>query len=154
MACCAPTNGIPGTPTLSSGLTQQKVQDAARRDQARILATLRASNCGCPTPPNPRGAIYSSVLTQDKATSCQPSPVTQALTYPKQGVPESIRIQRLTTQALECSVNPVNPITRFSYLKPRGVVVPPCPGPTAEQLNSTTPKPTFWPGCQPTRFVW
>jgi hypothetical protein len=154
MACCSTSQGKPGTPTLSSGLTQQKAIDAARRDQARLLATLRNQPCGCPTPPNPRSAVYASVLTQDRATSCQPSPVVQAKTFPKVGVPESIRIQRLTTQALECSVNQVNPVTRFSYLNPRGVVVPPCPGPTAEQLNSTTPKPTFWPGCQPTRFVW
>ena len=152
MSCCP--SGNPGTPTFSSGLTAQRAAEAVRADQARLLSRLRVGSDSCCPPPRPntKSAIFSSVLTQDQASRCQPSAAVQALTYPKVGVPESVRIQRLTTETIECAYNPNNPETRFnSYV--RFVPQAPCPAPTAAQLNSTNPKPTFWPGCTPQRFI-
>lgn len=152
MSCCGSDAVTPRTPTLSSGQTAQKAAAAVRCDQARLLSQLRG-NAGpcCTTPTSNKSAIYSSVLTQDHATRCQPSAAYQAKYFPKVGVPESVRIQRTQTANLECSVNQMNPATRFS-LQTTFVPQAPCPPPTATQLNSTTPKPTFAPGCQPSRF--
>ncbi len=152
MSCCP--SGNPGTPTFSSGLTAQRAAAAIRSDQAQLLARLRVGSADCcpPPRPNPKSAVYSSVLTQDQATRCQPPAAVQALTYPKVGVPESIRIQRLTTETIECAYDPYNPDTRFNGYT-RFVPQAPCPAPTAAQLNSTNAKPTFWPGCTPQRFI-
>lgn len=150
MSCCGENAVTPGTPTSSSGYTAQKGMAAIRCDQAQLLQRLRGA-C-CPAPQSNKSAIYSSVLTQDQATRCQPSQLEQVLTFPKVGVPESVRIQKAQTSVIECSLNQSNPATRYNYYPtfvPQAVCVPP----TAEQLNSTTPKPTFWPGCTPQRNI-
>lgn len=150
MSCCGENAITPGTPTLSSGYTAQKGAAAIRCDQAQLLQRLRGS-C-CPTPQSNKVPIYSSVLTQDHATRCQPSPLEQALTFPKVGVTEGTRIQKTQTAVFECSLNQSNPATRYNYY-PTFVPQAVCTPPTAEQLNSTTPKPTFWPGCTPQRNI-
>jgi hypothetical protein len=152
MSCCAPTNGSPGTPNFSSGLTAQKAAAAARADQAALLARLRggAGPC-CPGTPSNKTAIYSSVLTQKQATSCIPTPAQQA-TFPRVGTTESIRIQRTAEANLRCATSPLDPNTRYPLLR-RWVPNVPCPPTPAEQLNSTAPKPTFYPGCNPTPFI-
>jgi hypothetical protein len=138
----------PGTPTISSGYTAQKVEAARQCDQARILSMLRGESCcGSSVKPNPKSAIYSSILTQERATACQPGQVDQAYQFPRAGVPESVRIQKKTVEALACG----DESYRYGNYR-RFVAVAPCPPPTAEQLNSTTPKPTFQPGCTPSRF--
>lgn len=136
--------------TLSSGYTDQLARDAVRCDQARILARLRngAGACCKPTQSN-KSAMYASVLTQDKATACQPTAEEQ-LRFPKVGVPESVRIQQLQQATLVCSDNQFNPETRYSIYR-RFVPQAPCPPPTATQLNSTNPKPSYIPGCDPGR---
>lgn len=151
MSCC--TTSSPGTPTFSSGYTARLAAAAKQADQARVLARLRATatDC-CPTTPSNKAALYASVLEQDAATRCQPSPAEQALRFPRQGVPESVRIQRVITDTISCSVDPLDPNTRFSEYRPF-LPPAPCPAPTAAQLNSTTPKPTFWPGCTPVRYL-
>jgi hypothetical protein len=142
-------SGNPGSPTLSSGLTQQRALEAARCDQARLLARLQAGGTSCcPSTPSNKAAVYSSVLTQDMATRCQTPAAVQAATFPRVGVPESIRIQRTETRNVLCSVNPENPETRFAVYAPF-IPPAPCPPPTAEQLNSTAPKPSYFPGCTP-----
>lgn len=148
---CSPTNGIPGTPNISSGYTSQLVQQAFRCDQARVLAKLRTGggNC-CPPPSTNKSAVYASVLEQEAATRCQANQVKQVDTFPKVGVPESVRIQRVQSASLQCTFNQFDPTTRFAMYK-RYQPPPPCPGPTAAQLNSTAPKPTFF-GCQPSRI--
>ena len=146
---CSPTNGIPGTPNISSGYTSQLVQQAYRCDQARVLAQLQSGPC-CPPPSTNKSAVYASVLEQEAATRCQANQVEQAKTFPKVGVPESVRIQRVQSAAIECSYNQFNPETRFAMYK-RYDPPAPCPAPTAAQLNSTAPKPTFF-GCQPSRI--
>jgi hypothetical protein len=152
MSCCHPTNGRPGTPNFSSGLTSQRASAAARADQASLLARLRGGvgNCG-PVRPNPKSAIYSSILTQQQATACQPTP-DELATFPKVGTTESIRIQRTAEANLRCATSPLNPNTRYPLL-PRYVPNPVCPPTPTEQLNSTLPKPTFYPGCNPTPFI-
>jgi hypothetical protein len=138
----------PGTPTLSSGYTAMRAANAIRCDQAQVLLSLQNRVGGdqcCRTPVNNKAALYASVLEQDHATRCQPSQVDQALMFPKRATTESIRIQKATTNAILCGgVN--------NSLYRRFVPQAPCPPPTAEQLNSTTPKPTFAPGCTPSRF--
>lgn len=146
---CPPTQGIPGTPNISSGYTSQLIQQALRCDQSRILAQLQSAPCCKPTTTN-KSAVYASVLEQEAATRCQANQVEQVEQFPKVGVPESVRIQRVQSAALQCSYNQFNPETRFAMYK-RYDPPPPCPGPTAEQLNSTAPKPTFF-GCQPSRI--
>lgn len=134
-----------GTPTLSSGHTAQLAEAARRCDQQRLLQSLRvgSGNC-CAGAPNPKSAIYSSILTQERAAVCQPSPVEQSLQFPRAGTTESIRLQKTLDRTLTCD-------DRYSQYR-RFVPVAPCPPPTAEQLNSTTPKPTYRPGCTPSRF--
>lgn len=152
MACCDRTGGGPGTPTLSSGHTEQLARNAVRCDQARVLARLQGYNVCCSTPPRTnKAALYASVLEQDAATSCQPSPDFQAKFFPKVGVPESIRIQRVQTATIECAYNPYNPETRFAQYQNLRVGAPCAPSPS-ELINSTNPKPTFLPGCTPSRF--
>lgn len=146
---CSPTNGIPGTPNISSGYTSQLVQQAYRCDQARVLAQLQSQTC-CPPPSTNKSAVYASVLEQEAATRCQANQVRQVDSFPKVGVPESVRIQRVQSASLQCSYDQFNPETRFAMYK-RYQPPAPCPGPTAAQLNSTAPKPTFF-GCQPSRF--
>jgi hypothetical protein len=149
---CSPTTGIPGTPNISSGYTSQLVQQAFRCDQARVLRLLQqgGGNC-CPSQPSTlKAAVYASVLEQEAATRCQANQVRQVDTFPKVGVPESVRIQRVQYANLQCSFNQFNPETRFAMYK-RYEPPAPCPAPTAAQLNSTAPKPTFF-GCQPSRI--
>ena len=150
---CPPTSGIPGTPNISSGYTSQLVQQAFQCDRQRILEKLQlqqgTGNC-CPPPATNKSAVYASVLEQEAATRCQANQVEQVETFPKVGVPESVRIQRVQSAALQCDYNQFNPETRFAMYK-RYEPPAPCPAPTAAQLNSTAPKPTFF-GCQPSRF--
>jgi hypothetical protein len=149
---CRTSYNAPGTPTLSSGLTSQRANNAIRCDQARLLEKLRNNSSCNTTPPSTKSAIYSSILEQEHATACQPSPVVQALQFPKVGVPESVRIQRKVDYTITCASDQSNPETRYSYLR-NFVTIPPCPPPTAAQLNSTTPRPTFWPGCLAQRNI-
>jgi hypothetical protein len=146
MSCCDRTT--PGTPTLSSGYTAMKAANAIRADQAQILLRLQGrvgSDQSCPGPVSNKVAMYASVLEQDHATRCQPSQAVQALTFPKRASTESVRIQKTMTDAILCGgVN--------NSLYRRFVPQAACPPPTAEQLNSTAPKPTFAPGCTPSRF--
>jgi hypothetical protein len=146
MSCGQTQYTIPGTPTISSGYTAKKIEAARQCDQQRLLNKLRGESC-CAIKPNPKSAIYSSILTQEKAIACQANQVDQAFQFPRVGVPESVRIQKKTAEALECGDG------GYKYGNYRRFVeIAPCPPPTAEQLNSTTPKPTFQPGCTPSRF--
>ena len=153
MSCPGISNTVPGTPTFSSGLTARRAEDAKRCDQARVLAMLRSGSAAacCAAPPTNKSAIYSSILTQDKAIGCQANQVTQAFQFPRAGTTESIRLQNKVSALATCSTDPYDPQQRYPLLR-RWVPQAPCPPPTAEQLNSTTPKPTFAPGCQPSRF--
>ena len=153
MTSCAQTNGYPGTPTFSSGLTSQKAVAASRCDQNRLLERLRvgAGTC-CPPPQSTKSAIDSSLLTQERAMACRPSPVIQSLTYPRVGTTESIRIQKKMDSLLTCSVDPLDNSSRYVLYRRQNPPAP-CPPTPTEQLNSTTPKPTFFPGCQPTRYI-
>jgi hypothetical protein len=151
MSSCINYTAIPGTPTLSSGLTAQKAQQAIRCDQARILAMLQngAGTC-CKLPQTNKVALFASILEDDRATRCQPSPVVQAFNFPRAGTTENIRIQKTQTNTIRCSVDTRNPNTAISNVT-RTVTPEICPGMTAEQLNSTMPKPPIGV-CQPSRF--
>jgi len=151
MPCCERTAITPGTPTLSSGYTQQRALESRRCDQSRLLQTLRqgSSSC-CASSIINKSAIYSSVLTLERTTACQTSPVVQAKTFPKVGTTESIRLQNKVSNLITCSINPDDPYNRLSPYR-KFVEQAPCLPPTAEQLNSTTPKQTFTV-CQPSRF--
>jgi hypothetical protein len=153
MSSCTQTNGHPGTPTFSSGLTSQKALAASRCDQNRLLERLRvgAGTC-CPGTPSTKTAIYSSILTQERATACQPSPLVQSLTFPRVGTTENIRIQKKMDALLTCSTDPLDNSSRYVLYRRQNPPAP-CPPTPAEQLNSTTPKPTFFPGCTPTRYI-
>ena len=151
MPCCERTAITPGTPTLSSGYTQQKAAAAQRCDQARLLQTLRQGSASCcASPPSNKTAIYSSILTLERTATCQPSPVVQAKTFPKAGTTESIRLQNKVSDLITCSINPDDPYNRLNLYR-KFVEQAPCPPPTAQQLNSTTPKQSFTV-CQPSRF--
>jgi len=148
MSSCNVAIITPGTATLSSGYTAKQTKKAILCDQARILASLQAGNYGCTKPPtSTRSAIYSSILTQDKGILCQASPQ-EIKSFPKAGTTESIRIQNLQQQTLLCSVDQYNPNTRYSVYR-RFVPQAPCLGMTAEQLNSTMPKPSTKQDCNP-----
>lgn len=99
----------------ASGVTDRLVNQAKVCDQTRILARLAASGTGncLPVTPNPKGAVAASVLERQAATSCQVSGP-EALLFPRAGVSESVRIQRVQQAALACNVNPTNPATRFN----------------------------------------
>ena len=146
MSICVGNN--PGT-NISSGHTNQITRRAIQCDQARILAKLQGSGSVCCSKPpgTNRAALYASVLTQDAVTACQPTPE-QFARFPKVGVPESVRIQKTQTAALECSVNPLDPNTRFSDYR-RWVPNPPCVLTPAETYNARLPKPTYFGGCDP-----
>jgi hypothetical protein len=146
MSICVGNN--PGT-NISSGHTNQITRRAIQCDQARILAKLQGNNSACCTQPprTNKAALYASILTQDAVTACQPTPE-QFSRFPKVGVPESVRIQKTQTAALECSVNPLDPNTRFSDYR-RWVPNPPCVLTPAETYNARLPKPTYFGGCDP-----
>jgi hypothetical protein len=139
---------VPGTPTLSSGYTTRLAEDAVRCDQARLLARLQ-SVTGSPCQPQPTpgpGAAWASILELDASRGCPPPASVQLQTFPKVAVPESIRIQRLIQQNELCSTNPFNPNARFSqYVR---FIPTPCP----VTPMPTIPRPTFRPGCTPSRF--
>jgi hypothetical protein len=146
------TNTVRGTPTFSSGLTARRAEDARRCDQQTILQRIRNGSIQCPSnAQSSKSAVYASVLEQDHATRCQPSVVTQVDQFPKAGTTESVRLQNTVNAVFTCSEDPYDPNTRYPWIR-RVVPQAICIGPTAEQLNSTTPKPTFAPGCQPSRF--
>jgi hypothetical protein len=145
MSCCI----SPRAPGLSSGLTQKKVLDAGRRDQERILAQLQGRGTGacCKGVQNNKAALYASVLEDDHATRCQPTPAEQA-TWARVGVPESVRIQQTIARNAYCSINPFNPETRFAQYAPYNPPAP-CPALSPELQSSTNPKPYFFKGCTP-----
>lgn len=147
MATCSSTAITPGTPTNSSGYTERLAQQAVDCDRARILARLQGGVSGClPEPTGGRGAVYASILELDAARGCPVPQTVETFKYPRVGVPESVRIQRVIQDVTLCATNPLNPTTRFSeYAR---VFPAPCP---VTPMN-TTPKPTFRPGCTPSRF--
>jgi hypothetical protein len=151
MSCAEYSTTVRGTPTFSSGVTARRAEEARRCDQQAVLQRLRvgAADC-CPERPNPRSAMYASVLEQDHATRCQPSAVIQANEFPKAGTSESVRLQNKVAALATCSSTPYDPNERYPWIR-RFVPQAPCIGPTAEQLNSTIPKPSF-ADCQPSRF--
>ena len=152
MSCGGYSTTVRGTPTFSSGVTARRAEEARRCDQQAVLQRLRVGAAGCcPGTPSLKTAMYASVLEQDNATRCQPSVVTQANEFPKAGTTESVRLQNKVAALATCSSDPYNPNERYPWIR-RFVPQAPCVGPTAEQLNSTAPKPTFAPGCQPSRF--
>ncbi len=151
MAVCPQTTVTPNFPTSSSGHTAQLAAAAVRCDTARILERLRGGGgAACaPTPPNPRAAVYASVLEQDAATSCQITGPA-ALALPKRAMNASQLTLKRQQAVAVCANDQFNAATRFSsYVRvvPQAV----CPPTPAEQLNSTAPKPTFY-GCQPSRY--
>lgn len=151
MSCPENTNTVRGTPTFSSGLTARRAEEARRCDQQALLQRIRTGVTCCPATPSLKTALYASVLEQDHATRCQPSNVTQADSFPKVGTTESIRLQNKVSALATCSSDPYDPSERYPWIR-RFVPQAPCIGPTAEQLNSTMPKPSFASGCQPSRF--
>ena len=128
---------------------QQLIDNAKRCNANNALARARmvygkaCGTCGTPTS-NKIVPTESSLLTANLSTCA-----VQAIVRPLP-VPESVRIQRVQSAAIECSYNQFNPETRFAMYK-RYDPPAPCPAPTAAQLNSTAPKPTFF-GCQPSRI--
>ena len=133
--------------TESSGYTQRLVDNARRCDQERILKMLQSQAPGCcASSSSPKLNIpASSSIELKKQASCQifgPS----ALTYPKAGVPEGIRIQHLIDSANRCGLP-----TQGTYRPLNRPSLPICVPPTAEQLNSTQPTAPMI-GCQPSRF--
>lgn len=141
MPCCSGTSITPGTGNISSGYTSQLQNQAIRCDQERLLAKLQQNDC-CLQKPNPRSAIYSSILEQNAMTRCQPLATTQSFLFPRAGVPESVRLQRIQENALLCSTQ--TPVTRFIAPLPCSAIPAPPP--------DTVPKPTNQPGCTPSRF--
>ncbi len=142
MPCCSGTSITPGTGNISSGYTSQLQSKAVQCDQERLLARLRSVDCCTAPPQTPKGAVYSSILEQNAMTRCQPVPTTQSFLFPRVGVPESVRIQRVQDHAFLCSS--ITPVTRF-------IPPVPCP-PVTGQGNPVNPKPTNQPGCTPSRF--
>jgi len=147
------------TATLSSGYTNRLTANAIRCDQQRILERLKGGTGGCSassassassaTSKIAGGGVNASVLELNAQQGCLLTPQEQLL-LPKAGVPESVRIQRVQQNVLSCSVDPLDPLTRFSMYT-RFVPQAPCPPPTAAQLNSTQPiAPTR--GCFHSRF--
>ena len=134
---------VSGTPTLSSGYTDQLTKQAIRCDQKRLLANLQCCNTPTPGP----GAVFASIKEIEAARGCGPNQRVQALTFPKTAVPESVRVQQLQRDAELCANDPLNPITRFSQYSRvfPSVVCTPTPMPTR-------PAPTFWRECNPNRF--
>jgi hypothetical protein len=150
MSCCNQTYGVPGTPTLSSGLTAAAAEAARRADQARVLASLQRGSACCPTTPSNKSAVFASIVTIDKTVACQANQVTQAFQFPRAGITENARIQRKIDATLNCAYDPNDPRNRYVMYR-QFVPQAPCPPPTAAQLNSTQPKPSFTV-CQPPRF--
>ena len=134
---------VSGTPTLSSGYTDQLTKQAIQCDRARLLANLQC--CNTPTPG--RGAVFASIKEIEASKGCGPNQRVQTLTYPKTATPESVRIQQLQRDAELCANNPLSPTTRFSQYSRvfPSVVCAPTPMPTR-------PAPTFWRECNPNRF--
>ncbi len=151
MSSAENTVAVRGTPTFSSGLTARRAEEARRCDQQALLQRIRTGATCCPATPSLKTALYASVLEQDHATRCQPNPVIQTDEFPRAGTTEGIRLQNKVSALATCSSNPYDPSERYPWIR-RFVPQAPCIGPTAEQLNSTNPKPTFAPGCQPSRF--
>ena len=133
---------MPGTATLSSGYTSKLTANAIRCDTQRVLARLQngAGGC-CASRPLPGGGVNASILEMDAQRGCQNqvssgSIIQEQLQYPRVGIPESIRIQRVQQNLLTASVNPLNPLTRFSMYD-RNILPLVCPPPV---INSTQPR--------------
>lgn len=134
---------MPGTATLSSGYTSKLTANAIRCDTQRVLARLQngAGGC-CSSRPLPGGGVDASVLELNAQQGCQLSNqssgqfIQSQLEYPRAGIPESVRIQRVQQNVITASVNPLDPLTRFSMYD-RNILPLECPPPV---VNSTQPR--------------
>jgi hypothetical protein len=120
---------MPGTGNLASGQTSLIIQRALQCDQTRILERLKNVQCPLPRPSN-GSATAASILEIMAAKGCPPTPQ-ELLTYPQKATTSGINTLAIQNNTVLCGITGVN-----------RVIVAPCPGPTAAQLNSTTPKPS------------
>jgi len=143
---------MPGTATLSSGYTDMLTRNALRCNTQQVLARLqnvKGNTCPSNSTNKAAGGVNASVLELNAQQGCLLTPQEQQQ-LPRAGVQASIVTQRLQQNILTCSVNPMDPSTRFNMYN-RFVPQAPCPPPTAAQLNSTQPiAPTS--GCFHSRF--
>jgi hypothetical protein len=136
---------MPGaTATLSSGYTNKLTADALRCDKQRVLARLQNGAVRpCPLRPLPGGGVDASILELDAQRGCQnqsnqssAQSIQAQFEYPRAGIPESVRIQRVQQNVITASVNPLDPLTRFSMYD-RNILPLVCPPPV---INSTQPR--------------
>ena len=141
---------MPGTATLSSGYTDMLTRNAIRCNTQQVLARLqnvKGNTCPSNSINKKTGGVNSSVLESNLQGGCILT-AQEKLQYPRAGVQASIVTQRLQQNLFNCSVNPMDPSTRFNTYN-RFVPQAPCPPPVG--INSTQPiAPTS--GCFHSRF--
>ena len=118
-----------------AGRLQRKLECIRAAERAAQLAKLRAITCAAACGPTPNLRHFTPLESDNLERQ-----VTNCYTYigPVQGVPESVRINRVTELTLLKSTDPENPDARFSEY--RGPFIPPvCPAlpPPPKPLGST-----------------
>ena len=120
---------MPPTGNLASGVTALILKRAQECERQNALKGLR--NIQCPLPrPLMGSAMYASILELDASKGCPHTPQELAL-FPQKATTSSINTRVIQQNAILCGTTGNN-----------RVIVAPCPGPTAEQLNSTNPIPS------------
>ena len=121
---------MPGTGNLSSGQTSLIIKKAQECERENVLKKLK--NIQCPlSRPSKKSAFFASILEQDASRGCPPTPQ-ELLLFPQKATTSGIHTLAIQQKNVVCGTT-----------GPNRVFIPPCPGPTAAQLNSTTPKPSI-----------
>jgi hypothetical protein len=156
MPCSNSISKTPGSPTSGTGYAVRLTQQAIRCDQARLLSRLQETYT-CSVTQSNKSAVYSSILEQEAATSCQglssgSSALVTAniLASPGTSVPSSVLTQRIQQQTIlnATAATATNPAARFSMYD-RTIVPLPC---IPTYPNTAIPQPSknpichIWPG--------
>ena len=135
------------TGDISSSVTNRAIRKSKACSVTAAIARARliapCESCPPARYSGPGGVAESDRLFKE-INDCAVITASQANILANQslrGVPESVRIAKTATDVILCSFSPTDPNSRFVQYQGR-FIPPACPPPSAEQLNSTLPKPT------------
>ena len=135
------------TGDISSSVTNRAIRKSQACSVTAAIARARLI-APCESCPPPRysgtGGVSESDRLLKETNDCAIITASKANIIANQtlrGVPESVRTAKIGANTILCSFSPTDPNSRFVQYQGR-FIPPACPPPSAEQLNSTLPKPT------------
>ena len=128
---------------MASGVVNRILRNTQACAVKDAVAKARAQAC-CPTSlyPGFAGGVTESLrITQETCPAITSEEAQTIASKTLRGVPSSVLTARREYATVQAFLSPTDPTKRF--VEYQGNFIPPvCPGPTAEQLNSTLPRPS------------